>query len=130
VAREAHELVEILTAATDAGFRNRLLAQGQAQSMIRRDGTLPPDAPNFSSFLDADLLNYGYALLSTSLELLEIAQNDSPEQVALAQQGFIQSSYAWKQPPGTRPPGRIWRFTVLLRARPVTSAASPREHSR
>jgi superfamily II DNA/RNA helicase len=94
VAREAQELVEILTSATDAGFRNRLLAQGQAQSMIRRDGILPPDAPNFSSFLDADLLNYGYALLSTSLELLEIAQNDSPEQVALAQQGFIQSSYA------------------------------------
>ncbi|GAA0546370.1 hypothetical protein GCM10010172_30050 [Paractinoplanes ferrugineus] len=94
MAREVPELVDILTSATDAGFRNRLLARGQAQSMIRRDGTLPPDAPNFSSFLDADLLNYGYALLSTSLELLEITQNDSPEQAALAQQGFIQSSYA------------------------------------
>jgi hypothetical protein len=94
VAREAQELVEILAAATDAGFRNRLLAQGQAQSMIRRDGTLPPDAPNFSSFLDVDLLNYGYALLSISLELLEIAQNESTEQVTLAQQGFVQSSYA------------------------------------
>lgn len=94
MAREAQELVEILTACTDAGFRNRLLAQGQAQSMIRRDGLLPPDAPNFSSFLDSDLLNYGYALLATSLELAEIAQNDSLEQVALAQHGFIQSSFA------------------------------------
>lgn len=94
MAREAQELVEILTAATDAGFRGRLLARGQAQSMIRRDGVLPPGAPDFSSFLDADLLNYGYALLSTSLELLEIAEDDSTGQITLAQNGFIQSSYA------------------------------------
>ncbi|GAA0651189.1 hypothetical protein GCM10010174_88600 [Kutzneria viridogrisea] len=94
MAREAQELAEILTAATDAGFRGRLLARGQAQSMIRRDGVLPLDAPGFSSFLDADLLNYAYALLSTSLELLEIAEDDSAGQITLAQQGFIQSSFA------------------------------------
>ncbi|MEV7099030.1 DEAD/DEAH box helicase [Amycolatopsis sp. NPDC051045] len=94
MAREARELVEILTSATDGGFRGRLLARGQAQSMIRRDGVLPPDAPDFSSFLDADLLNYGYALLATSLELLEIAEDDSTGQISLAQYGCIQSSYA------------------------------------
>ncbi len=94
MAREAPELVAILTAATDEGFRGRLLAQGQAQSMIRRNGALPPGAPNFSSFLDADLLNYGYALLSTSLELLEVAQDDSIELITLAQQGCVQSSLA------------------------------------
>jgi len=94
MAREARELAEILTAATDAGFRGRLLARGQAQSMIRRDGVLPPDAPGFSSFLDADLLNYGYALLSTSLDLLELAEDDSTGQITLAQQGFIQGSFA------------------------------------
>ncbi|MEU8203405.1 DEAD/DEAH box helicase [Streptosporangium sp. NPDC049046] len=55
---------------------------------------LPQDAPAFSPFLDADLLNYGYALLATSLELLESAEEDTTEQIVIAQQGFIQSSYA------------------------------------
>ncbi|WP_143078972.1 DEAD/DEAH box helicase [Nonomuraea pusilla] len=94
MAREARDLAENLATATDAGFRGRLLARGQAQSMIRREGVLPRDAPAFSPFLDADLLNYGYALLATSLELLEAADDDTTEQIALAQQGFIQSSYA------------------------------------
>ncbi|WP_410663460.1 DEAD/DEAH box helicase [Amycolatopsis sp. lyj-84] len=94
MAREAWELADILATATDPGFRERLLARGQAQSMIRRDGVLPPGAPGFTSFLDADLLNYGYALLSTSLELLEVAESSAVEQILLAQQGFIQSSYA------------------------------------
>ena len=43
--------------------------------MIRRAGILPQDAPPFSPFLDADLLNYAYAMLSTSLDLLEAAGN-------------------------------------------------------
>ncbi|MFF3437613.1 DEAD/DEAH box helicase [Streptosporangium sp. NPDC002721] len=94
MAREARDLAESLAAATDAGFRGRLLARGQAQSMIRREGVLPQDAPAFSPFLDADLLNYGYALLATSLELLESANEDTTEQIVIAQQGFIQSSYA------------------------------------
>ncbi|WP_431884347.1 DEAD/DEAH box helicase [Micromonospora gifhornensis] len=94
MAREAQELAARLTAATDAGFRGRLLARGQAQSVIRRAGILPPGAPPFSTFLDADLLNYGYALLSTSLLLVEAAGDALPEQIAVAQRGFIQSSYA------------------------------------
>ena len=94
MAREAQELAAALSEATDAGFRRRLLARGQAQSMIRRAGVLPPDAPEFSPFLDADLLHYGYAMLSTSLELLEIAEDDATGQITLARQGFIQSSNA------------------------------------
>jgi superfamily II DNA/RNA helicase len=64
--------------------------------MIRRAGVLPRDAPVFSPYLDADLLNYGYAMLSTSLDLLEAVEGDAgvSAQVALAQEGFIQSSYA------------------------------------
>jgi hypothetical protein len=64
--------------------------------MIRRDGTLPPDAPSFSPFLDADLLNYGYAMLSNGLDLLDAAEanGDMPEEAALAREGFIQGSYA------------------------------------
>ncbi|QFG22908.1 DEAD/DEAH box helicase [Actinomadura sp. WMMB 499] len=94
MAREARDLTESLLAATDADFRGRLLARGQAQSMIRRGGVLPQDAPQFSPFLDADLLNYGYAMLSTSLDLLETAGENTAGRIALAQQGFIQSSYA------------------------------------
>lgn len=94
MAREAGELAESLAAAAESGFRGRLLARGQAQSMIRRAGVLPQDAPQFSPFLDSDLLNYGYAMLSTSLELLEAADGDTSGQITLAREGFIQSSYA------------------------------------
>ncbi len=62
--------------------------------MIRRAGVLPPGAPQFSPFLDADLLNYGYSMLATSIELLEASADDTSGQVALAERGFIQSSYA------------------------------------
>lgn len=94
MAREAGDLAESLAAATNSGFRGRLLARGQAQSMIRRAGILPQDAPQFSPFLDADLLNYAYAMLSTSLGLLEASDGDASGQITLAREGFIQSSYA------------------------------------
>ncbi|TWS20929.1 DEAD/DEAH box helicase [Tsukamurella asaccharolytica] len=63
--------------------------------MIRRAGVLPPGAPQFSPLLDSDLLNYAYALLSTSLDLLDSASDDDvTDQEMLARQGFIQASYA------------------------------------
>lgn len=63
--------------------------------MIRRAGVLPLDAPQFSPLLDSDLLNYAYALLSTSLDLLESASDgDAADHETLARQGFIQASYA------------------------------------
>ena len=57
--------------ATASGFRGRLLARGQARSMIWRDGELPADAPDFSRLLSYDLLSYGYALLRDGLDILE-----------------------------------------------------------
>jgi superfamily II DNA/RNA helicase len=57
--------------ATAAGFRDRLLARGQARSMIWKDGELPADAPPFSFMLTYDLTSYGYSLLSYGLRLLE-----------------------------------------------------------
>ena len=57
--------------ATLTGFRDRLLARGQARSMIWRNGLLPEDAPNFSPLLSYDLLSYGYALLSDGLDILD-----------------------------------------------------------
>lgn len=57
--------------ATEDGFRGRLLARGQARSMIWRDGQFPDGAPEFSPLLSYDLLSYGYALLSDGLDVLE-----------------------------------------------------------
>jgi hypothetical protein len=50
--RDADELVVSVEEATAPQFRGRLLARGQAQSMIRRDGVLPDEAPQFSPYLD------------------------------------------------------------------------------
>lgn len=98
MSRDAQSLATRLGAATDAGFRGRLLARGQAQSMIRRNGILPDGSPEFSTFLDADLLNYGYALLANGLDLLEELETqvdrETIRQVDVARLAFIQSSYA------------------------------------
>lgn len=98
MSRDARALIAGLNAATDARFRSRILAQGQAQSMIRRDGVLPNGSPEFSPFLDADLLNYGYALLADGIDLLEELEADNDgeavSQMEVARQAFLQSSYA------------------------------------
>ena len=114
--REAGDLAESLATATDSGFRGRLLARGQAQSMIRRAGILPQDAPQFSPVLDADLLNYGYAMLSNSLDLLEAAEGDDrmSAQVTLAREGFIQSSYALEAATRNAAPAEDLAFHGLI----------------
>lgn len=53
------------------GFRDDLLAKGQARSMIWRDGELPPDSPSFSNLLSYDLLSYAYGLMIQALRLLD-----------------------------------------------------------
>lgn len=57
--------------ATTPGFREQLLARGEARSMIWRDGSLPEDAPAFDPLLSYDLLSYGYSLLGLGLRLVE-----------------------------------------------------------
>lgn len=61
-----------IDAAVVPGFRNRLIARGQARAMIWRDGVLPPEAPAFSPQLSADLFGYAYALLEMGVRLLEL----------------------------------------------------------
>lgn len=94
-------LSEDLAAAIAPQFRGRLLARGQAQSMIRRDGRLPVGAPSFDTFLDDDLLGYGYSLISTGLRLIEASDLEELSQGEvvednedLARESFIQASYA------------------------------------
>ena len=84
--------------------------------MIRRSGILPQDAPQFSPFLDADLLNYGYAMLSNSLDLLEAAEGDDDmsAQVTLAREGFIQGSYALEAATRNAAPAEDLAFHVLI----------------
>ncbi|MFK0008018.1 DEAD/DEAH box helicase [Paenarthrobacter sp. NPDC090520] len=66
--------------------------------MIRRNGALPTGSPEFSPYIDSDLLNYGYALLTDGLDLLQSAEEtrngESENQLRVARQAFIQSSYA------------------------------------
>lgn len=98
--REVSDLAIQLTEATEAGFRGRLLARGQAQSMIRRDGQLLDDSQSFSPYLDQDLLDYGYSLMGTALRILEAdrgadhSEAEVAEQVAASRNGFLQASYA------------------------------------
>lgn len=98
--RDAAELLSSIRESTATAFRDRLMARGQAQSFIRRDGVLPDGAPHYSTYLDDDLLNYSYALISTSLHLLDSTNEDHapPEDRAtrhdVAQTGLLQASYA------------------------------------
>jgi hypothetical protein len=67
------ELQGFLTAVTPQGFRGRLLPIGEARAIIRRDGELPEDAPQFRIELDTDLKDYGFSLLRASLAYYEAA---------------------------------------------------------
>ena len=69
--RSVEEVEREIVEATQAGFQGHLLTQGQARSLIWREGKLPPDAPKFSVQLSYDLLSYGYGLLGHGLRLLE-----------------------------------------------------------
>lgn len=65
------ELQSTVAAAIEPGFRGRLLARGQARSMIWRNGVLPEGAPGFARTLSYDLLSYGDTLLSLAMRIRE-----------------------------------------------------------
>lgn len=69
--RNPEATVQLIREAIEPGFRENLLARGQARSMIWRDGMLPPDAPPFSKYLSYDLLAYAYSLMTQGLRLLD-----------------------------------------------------------
>ena len=114
MSRDAAQLAAQLVEATESGFRSRLLARGQAQSMIRREGALPDGAQNFSPYLDQDLLEYGYSMMSTAMRILdtyapELGPSDdgsltklssddldesAADQVGTSRNAFLQASYA------------------------------------
>ena len=57
--------------ATEQGFRDQLLAKGQARAMVWRGGRVPDGGPRFARGLSYDLLAYGYSLLTQGLRLFE-----------------------------------------------------------
>lgn len=67
-------IAQLIQDTTATGFREALLAKGQARSMIWRDGQLPPNAPTFSIMLSYDLLAYAYTLMMQGLRLLDQRQ--------------------------------------------------------
>lgn len=83
--------IESIQAEIDAaivpGFRNRLIARGQARAMIWHDGVLPPEAPVFSSQLSTDLFGYGYSLLEMGIRLLELDGDPVRARLAFEQAG-------------------------------------------
>ncbi|TWT14040.1 DEAD/DEAH box helicase [Reyranella sp. CPCC 100927] len=67
------------------GFRDRLIARGQARAMIWRDGVLPAGAPTFSPQLSYDLHSYGYSLLELGLHLRELGGDPARARLAFEQ---------------------------------------------
>jgi superfamily II DNA/RNA helicase len=74
-----------IDAATVPGYRNRLIARGQARAMIWREGVLPPEAPAFSPQLSYDLHAHGYALLGLGLRLLDLGGDKVRARIAFEQ---------------------------------------------
>ncbi|AQZ52433.1 hypothetical protein [Martelella mediterranea] len=67
--RSIEEIEALLEEALDGSARGRLVARGEARAIIRRNGVLPADAPQFSATIEADLGDHGFAILDAALEL-------------------------------------------------------------
>lgn len=74
-----------ITEAATAGFRDRLIARGQARAIIWRDGVLPPDSPAFAAHLSHDLHSYSYALFGLGLRLRELGGDGAQARIAFEQ---------------------------------------------
>ncbi|MCS0325013.1 DEAD/DEAH box helicase [Vibrio diabolicus] len=76
MASTIEELESLITEATEAGYRGRLLERGLARSMIWSEGKLPEGSPQFAASLSHDLLSYGYTLLSMAIRLRELGGSE------------------------------------------------------
>jgi len=69
MAQSPEEIREALDRYLAPDFRARLRARGIARGMVWRDGVVPDGGPAFPEGLSADLLDFGYVVLSLALEL-------------------------------------------------------------
>jgi superfamily II DNA/RNA helicase len=70
------DILDLVESAHTDALRHRLIAQGLARSIIRRDGKEPPDGPSFPDTLTSDLLSYGFTQIVGALELRKGAHDD------------------------------------------------------
>lgn len=89
-----------IDAATVPGFRNRLIARGQARAMVWRNGVLPPEAPAFTPQLSNDLLGYGYALLEMGIRLRDKGGDRVRARTAFEQAATAIEAVIARGPPG------------------------------
>lgn len=82
MATTLQELRASIETAVTPGYRQQLLARGQARGMIWRAGSLPIDAPDFSPELSEDLLSFGYSLLVHGLRYIDLGGDFSLARVA------------------------------------------------
>jgi len=82
MAATLEELKANIEAATSTGYREQLLAKGQARAMIWRDGVLPDDAPKFSANLSGSLLSFGYSLLLHGLRYADLNGDERTARLA------------------------------------------------
>src|SRR5665213_1955454 len=79
------DVLEVVRAAQSDAKRRRLLDQGMARAILRRDGIEPADGPNYSGTLTSELLSYGFSQIVGALAL---RHDDDPVQRTLADQIF------------------------------------------
>jgi hypothetical protein len=96
MASTLEELRSNIREAVEAGYRQQLLARGQARGMIWRAGELPIDAPDFSPLLSEDLLSFGYSLLLHGLRYLDLGGDSLSEGTPL-----------FESPAQLRPPTKL-----------------------
>ncbi len=82
MAATLEELQVSIKAAAEPGYRDQLLAQGQARAMIWRNGELPIDAEEYDPRLSEDLLSFGYSLLLHGLRYLDLGGDFETARVA------------------------------------------------
>jgi hypothetical protein len=80
MARNPEIIAQTLAALIQPQARGRLLAQGLARGMVWRDGVVPEGAPEFSSTLTPDLLDFGYGILALALELRDANRDRGAEE--------------------------------------------------
>ena len=85
------DLVAFLQRALDSDARGRVVDTGEAWSIVRRKGLLPVDAPRFRPTLDADLAEYGFALLDAGLALNDLARGHH-----VARRAFVTAGRAFE----------------------------------
>lgn len=81
----ASAIEAVIAEVATPGFREKLIARGQARAMIWRDGALPDGSPTFSPLLSYDLHSYGYSLLGLGLRLRELGGDPSYARLAFQQ---------------------------------------------